>query len=706
MEKTSYSFQDCYAVLENGSLRIGNAVVERSWRMEGEIPAVCSLKNKKTGKEWLDCGKDADWLCARKEKDAFFHEDFLSGKPRSLRMEAGSDDDCGIGREHLKAAVVLEYADCQLRWIHRIYPQTAVLRSCLQVVWKDGLGTKEQEEQCALTEENPGEKREMLPAAGTQFYAPEPQGDYQDAFPLAPLHCKWKSVSFVDRTDDYDNLVHTDHGIFNRRESRYINGNLLFAEDPLDKEGLIFIKEGPTPLAYQGNVKTDFYVKGNSVFPVGWGFDRTECSRAGILTAYGSSVVFWDGERGNASLALQDYHRALHSFSEQKDAFVMSNTWGDQSCDGRLSEQFLLEELEQAGRLGITLYQIDDGWQNGTSANSVNPGGVWNGYYAANADFWEVNPLRFPNGLEPVAAFAKSKGVRLGLWFSPDSSHEFANWKKDSETLIGLHRRYGIAAFKMDGVKLTSKVSEENLTKLIQQVLTETDGNVFFNMDVTAETRSGYYGRIHYGSLFVENRFTGNFGKWPNYYPHRTLRNLWMLSEYMPASRLQMEFLNVARNQELYEGDPLAPAVCGMEYSFAVTMCANPLAWMELTGLNEAEARVLERILPQYRQVQSDLLSGYVLPIGEEPDGTAWTGFQSVKTEDKGYLLLIRENSSEETHRCQLRGLADCRLKLEGLLGDAGQRSVQVDGEGRAAFTLPGAFCYALYRYQVEKNEE
>ena len=376
----------------------------------------------------------------------------------------------------------------------------------------------------------------------------------------------------------------------------------------------------------------------------------------------------------------------------------MSNTWGDQSCDGRLSEQFLLEELEQAGRLGITLYQIDDGWQNGTSANSVNPGGVWNGYYAANADFWEVNPLRFPNGLEPVAAFAKSKGVRLGLWFSPDSSHEFANWKKDSETLIGLHRRYGIAAFKMDGVKLTSKVSEENLTKLIQQVLTETDGKVFFNMDVTAETRSGYYGRIHYGSLFVENRFTGKFGKWPNYYPHRTLRNLWMLSEYMPASRLQMEFLNVARNQELYEGDPLAPAVCGMEYSFAVTMCANPLAWMELTGLNEAEARVLERIIPQYRQVQSDLLSGYVLPIGEEPDGTAWTGFQSVKTEDKGYLLLIRENSSEETHRCQLRGLADCRLKLEGILGDAGQRSVQVDGEGRAAFTLPGAFCYALYR--------
>lgn len=701
MEKTEYFFQDCYAVLEMGSFRIGNDLVERSWRMDGNIPAVCSLRNKKTAKEWLDCGKDADWLEDRKERNAFFHEDFLSGKPRSIRMEAGRDDDCKIGQEHLRAVVILEYESCEVQWIHRVYPKLAALSSNLQVIWKDDADLERSGELCRQ-----GADRRESSVQGSWFYSPEQKGDYQDAFPLAPLHCKWKSVSFVDRTDDYDNLVHTDHGIISRRESRYINGNLLFVQDPLAGEGLIFIKEGPTPLAYQGNTKADFYVKGDSIFTVGWGFDQAECRRAGELTAYGSSVVFWDGDEEKASLALQDYHRALHRFSPGKDAFVMSNTWGDQSCDGRLEEKFLLDEIEQAGRLGITLYQIDDGWQAGTSANSVNPGGVWNGYYAADADFWKVNPIRFPNGLEPVAALAKSKGVGLGLWFSPDSSDEFANWEKDSETLVELHRRYGIAAFKMDGVKLTSKVSEENLTKLLRRVLTETEGRVFFNMDVTAETRSGYYGRIHYGSLFVENRFTGRFGKWQNYYPHRTLRNLWMLSEYMPSCRLQMEFLNVAHNQELYEGDPLSPAACGMEYAFAVTMCANPLAWMELTGLSEAEAQVLERIIPQYRKVQNELLSGYVLPIGKEPDGTAWTGFQSVKTEEEGYLLLIRENNQKESHRYRLRGLSDCRLKLEGILGCTEQLSAEADAEGRAVFKLPGAFSYGLYQYRSEKKEQ
>ena len=41
----------------------------------------------------------------------------------------------------------------------------------------------------------------------------------------------------------------------------------------------------------------------------------------------------------------------------------------------------------------------------------------------------------------------------------------------------------------------------------------------------------GYLAAREYGTLFVENRYT-DFG---NYYPHRTLRNLWMLARYVPC---------------------------------------------------------------------------------------------------------------------------------------------------------------------------
>ena len=64
--------------------------------------------------------------------------------------------------------------------------------------------------------------------------------------------------------------------------------------------------------------------------------------------------------------------------------------------------------------------------------------------------------------------------------------------------------------------------------------------------DITAEQRMGYLAAREYGTLFVENRYT-DFG---NYYPHRTLRNLWMLARYVPAQRMLFELLNPARNTE------------------------------------------------------------------------------------------------------------------------------------------------------------
>lgn len=206
----------------------------------------------------------------------------------------------------------------------------------------------------------------------------------------------------------------------------------------------------------------------------------------------------------------------------------------------------------------------------------------------------------------------------------------------------------------LDGMEFTSKIGEENLTRLMQRVLAGTNGGVFFNMDVTAGIRSGYFGQLQYGSwffvlcsLFLVSFFTGKFGGWPNYCPHRTLRNIWMLSRYYPTYRLQAEFLNVQRNKDLYPDDPLAPGVCGLEYVLALTLFANRLAWMEQTGLDEESVNTLGRIVPRYREVQSEILSGHVLPLGDEPNDASRTGFQSITSDHSGYLLILKEHNPE-----------------------------------------------------------
>ena len=114
--------------------------------------------------------------------------------------------------------------------------------------------------------------------------------------------------------------------------------------------------------------------------------------------------------------------------------------------------------------------------------------------------------------------------------FNPSIQNDFADWQKDAQALISLYREYGIKVFKIDGLTIPSKEAETNLHRLFNKVLEETDEEVIFNLDATASRRGGYHMFNEYGNFFLENRYTD----WQNYYPYWTLRNLWMLSKYVP----------------------------------------------------------------------------------------------------------------------------------------------------------------------------
>jgi len=681
------TYEDCYVFFDESKLVIGNDFIERSWDMTGEIPQSISLKNKKSGKEWID---NKNRIRAVDNMPSFLKLAMVLGKKVDSSIELKVDDDLGYAAKHLIAEVKIEYDQLRLKWYHIIYPHMPILRTYISCEIKTELTSNKMindygKLQYQNLEVDINKKKKEL-------Y----EEDYVDLLPSLPLHCKWKAVRFTDVTDHHNNFVATREGLFYPKEKALISGNVLFVKDLLCEDGFTFIKEGPTHLAYQGGMSHDFQIFGNNIFASGWGFTVGELNEYQSLDSYGSAVVLWEGDEEAALISLQQYHRALHRYVPERDAFVMCNTWGDRSKDGRLNEKFVMRELEVAKALGISCYQLDDGWEKGVTANSIISGGVWEGYHKHNPDFWKVNEERFPNGLEPIREAASAANIRLGLWFSPDSTDNFANWEKDADILIELHRKYGVTYFKLDGIKIRSKKGEQNLFNMMQKVVRETDGKVLFNLDTTAEVRNGYYGRVQYSCLFLENRYTD----WHNYYPHWTLRNLWMLSKYYPTFRLQMEFLNVKRNVHLYEGDVLAPSACGIEYAFAVTMFANPLAWMELTNLDEESVKILQEVINVYRKYQPEILSGYILPIGQEPSGTSWTGFQSIIGDERGFLLIIREYNSNDNYNFKLWKVRDKKLRLHKLIGNGKDQEVYVDENGEVNLSLDGKFQYSLYSYE------
>jgi len=174
-----------------------------------------------------------------------------------------------------------------------------------------------------------------------------------------------------------------------------------------------------------------------------------------------------------------------------------------------------------------------------------------------------------------------------------------------------------------------------------------------------------------------------------------------MLSKYVPAQNFQIEFLNKWRNSDKYAGDPFAPMNYSFDYLFAITMAAQPLAWFEGTGLPAEAIAEIAPVIRKYREIQSDFHSGNIFPIGEEPSGKSWTGFQSVK-ERTGYFLVFREDNDASKASLKTWLPAGTKIICKPLIGNGQVFSFKVGEGGVVTFGLPVKNSYALYNYTVE----
>ena len=96
------------------------------------------------------------------------------------------------------------------------------------------------------------------------------------------------------------------------------------------------------------------------------------------------------------------------------------------------------------------------------------------------------------------------------------------------------------------------------------------------------------------------------------------------------------------------------------------------------------------------------LHSGQIFPIGEEPSGVGWTGFQSKLDERRGYLLVFRELNERAQASLGLWNLASKRVQCKYVLGHGADLGGTADSEGFLAFHLPRPFTFAPYEYQAE----
>jgi alpha-galactosidase len=452
-------------------------------------------------------------------------------------------------------------------------------------------------------------------------------------------HLLLKQVKLNDITDIHNELVQESDWLLHPSESLELCGNLFVVENILNGSGKIFVKDAPLAQARKSLLPYDLRVcvckDGGFIFEL----IEEQSNFRDSWTVLGYTGGIWGQKQ-----TLQQWQRQkIVSKRKQFLPLLLSNTWGDNSKDTKISQSFIESELSYAHRMGIDIIELDDGWQKGNTAKVLSikdEKGVWQSFWNYDPYFWDVHKDRFPNGLLPIVEKANSLGIKIGLWFMPDSWNDFFNWQKDAEKIIEWYNDFGIEHFKIDAIVAPNKTAFENLNRFFEKTLEASDHKIVFDLDITNGVRPGYFGSISTGPLFVENRYTD----WHNYWPHQTLRNLWKLTHWIDPLRLRMEFLNNSRNADKYINDPLSPACYSPETLFATVMFSNPIGWFEVSNLPEQFVESVSKLVKIWKLHRKSVFEGTIVPIGSCPDGISYTGFVSISPNmEQGYVLVFRE---------------------------------------------------------------
>lgn len=99
---------------------------------------------------------------------------------------------------------------------------------------------------------------------------------------------------------------------------------------------------------------------------------------------------------------------------------ITVNTWIPHMT--HINREFLIEQIDAAAELGVDAYQVDDGW------------------YDRMGD-WEDDRAKFPNGINEIAEYARSRGMRFGLWIAVASAHEESRVVRQHPDWIARNRR-------------------------------------------------------------------------------------------------------------------------------------------------------------------------------------------------------------------------------------------------------------------------
>lgn len=166
-------------------------------------------------------------------------------------------------------------------------------------------------------------------------------------------------------------------------------------------------------LAWSGNYKLSFHVdewdhlnivSGINPFMSEWTLEPNETFETPKMI-----YSYSDSGQGTISRNFHNWSRKYALNNGYKERPIILNSW--EGAYFNFDEKTITDMIDDAARLGVELFVLDDGWFGNKYPRNSDRVGLGD---------WQVNKKKLPRGLGYLSSYAKSKGVDFGIWIEPE----------------------------------------------------------------------------------------------------------------------------------------------------------------------------------------------------------------------------------------------------------------------------------------------
>jgi len=439
-------------------------------------------------------------------------------------------------------------------------------------------------------------------------------------------------------------------------------------------------------LAWTGNFSFDFEIDEHNSLRVISGINpyasQYQLAAGKTFTTPAFIFTYSNTGKGQASRNLHKWARNYGVLDGNKPRLTLFNNW--ETTGMKFDQNLLVGLFDDANKLGIDLFLLDDGWFANKYPRDNDRAGLGD---------WQENKKKLPDNVEYLVKQAEAKGIKFGIWLEPEMVNPKSElYEQHPDWILKLPNRDENYQRNQLVLDLTNPKVQDFVYGVVDNMLTKNPGIDYIKWDCNrtmSNTYSPYLkdkqsnlyvdytlslyhvldrlrakyphllmmlcsgggGRTDYGALKYFTEF------WPsdNTDPLERVYIQWGYSSFFPAITVSNHITNWSKTASL-------------KFKTDVAMMGRLGYDMKLSGMSDAETQFTRDALKNYKRLSSVIWYGdlyrIISPYDEDRAVLMYVNEAKDKAVLFNYILTVRYKQT--FNKVKLQGLdANASYKVE-----------------------------------------